>query len=156
MMSRLVINGFDDFVKHVDQSLGSSEYLKVTQAQINKFAEATIDHQWIHTDPERAKKEGPFGGPIAHGYLTLSLVPYLWNQIIEVNNLKMMINYGIEKLRFSQPVPAEAEMKLHAHLRSVVNLRGITKAEVDAKMEIKGNDKPAFTATLIFLYHFHA
>jgi acyl dehydratase len=153
-MGRLVISGYEDFASRQGQELGSSDILQVTQKQINQFASSTLDHQWIHTDPERATKEGSFGGPIAHGYLTLSIVPYLWEQIIEVRNLKMMINYGIEKLRFNQPVPAGGEVKLHAKLRSVLNLRGITKVEVDAKMEIIGNKKPAFTATLVFLYHF--
>lgn len=154
-MGRLVIGGYKDFEEYIGKELGSSDYLTISQAQIDQFADATLDHQWIHCDPARATKEGPFGGPIAHGYLTLSVVPHLWDQIIEVQNLKMMINYGIEKMRFSQPVPVGGELRLHAHLRSVMDLRGITKVEVDAKMEIKDHKKPAFTATLVFLYHFN-
>ncbi len=152
-MSRLVINNLEEFKKYVDQDLGESELLKVTQDQINKFADATIDHQWIHTDPEKAK-DGPFGTTIAHGYLSLSLVPYLWGQILEVRNLKMMINYGIDKLKFNQPVKVNDELILKAHLESVTDLRGITKVEVGARMEVIGNKKPVFTATLILLYHF--
>ena len=101
-MSKLVINSFEDFEKYVGQPLGESEYLQVDQERINLFADATLDHQWIHTDVERAQKESPFKSTIVHGYLTLSLLPYLWNQIIEVNNLKMMINYGIDKMKFGQ------------------------------------------------------
>ena len=86
-MSKLVINSFEDFEKYVGQPLGESEYLQVDQERINLFADATLDHQWIHTDVERAQKESPFKSTIVHGYLTLSLLPYLWNQIIEVNNL---------------------------------------------------------------------
>ena len=103
-MSKLVINSFEDFEKYVGQPLGESEYLQVDQERINLFADATLDHQWIHTDVERAQKESPFKSTIVHGYLTLSLLPYLWNQIIEVNNLKMMINYGIDKMKFGQAV----------------------------------------------------
>ena len=153
-MGKVIINSAKDWESHVGQDLGSSEVHTVTQEQINMFADATIDHQWIHTDPERAAKEGPFGGPIAHGYLSLSLVPYMWGQIVEVNNLKMMINYGAERLKFNQPVPVGAEMQLHANLKSVTDLRGITKVEVNARMEVVGERKPVFTAVLILLYHF--
>ncbi|MBV6647924.1 MAG: MaoC family dehydratase [Cyclobacteriaceae bacterium] len=153
-MSKITITGFEDFKQYEGKELGQSEFLGITQDQINQFADATLDHQWIHTDPDRAAKEGGFGGPIAHGYLTLSIVPHLWNQIIEVHNLKMMINYGIEKLKFNQPVMVDQEVRLHAKLQSLMDLRGITKAEVSCKLEIKDNPKPAFQATVIFLYHF--
>ncbi|XOV92785.1 MAG: MaoC family dehydratase [Bacteroidota bacterium] len=152
-MSQLIINNLAEFEKWVGKDLGESQILKITQDQINKFADATLDHQWIHTDPERAK-EGPFGTTIAHGYLSLSLVPYLWGQILEARNLKMMINYGIERLRFSHPVKVNDEVILKAHLEAVTDLRGITKAEVGARMEVIGAKKPVFTATLILLYHF--
>ena len=154
-MGRLIISNFEDFESRIGTVLGSSEYFTINQGQVNKFAKATLDHQWIHTDPERAAKESPFGTAIAHGYLTLSLVPYLWEQILEVLNLKMMVNYGIEALRFNQPVPVGAQVKLHATLKSAVNLRGINKIEVDVKLEIKDYKKPAFSAILVFLYHFN-
>ena len=153
-MNKLIINGFEDFEKQIGQTLGTSDYHQITQEQINCFADATLDHQWIHTDPERAAKEGPFGAPIAHGYLTLSLAPYLWEQIIQVNNLKMMINYGVENMKFAQPVLVNDEVRLVAKMENVVNLRGITKANIHITLEIKGQKKPAYTATLIFLYHF--
>lgn len=150
----ITIGSFEDFEKYVGQELGVSNYHQVTQEQINQFATATLDHQWIHTDPERAKSEGAFGDTIAHGYLTLSLVPHLWDQIIHVNNLKMMVNYGIESLRFAQPVLVNNEVRLNANLKSLTNLRGTIKAEVNVKLEIKDQKKPAFTGVLVFLYHF--
>ena len=153
-MSQITIGSFADFEQYIGKELGVSEYHQITQEQINKFADATIDHQWIHTDPERAKNEGTFGDTIAHGYLTLSLVPYLWDQIIHVNNLKMMVNYGIENLRFAQAVLVNNEVSLSANLKNVVNLRGTVKAEVNVKLEIKDQKKPAFTGVLVFLYHF--
>jgi len=153
-MSRITIGSFEDFEQYIGKELGVSEYHQITQEQINKFADATIDHQWIHTDPERAKNEGAFGDTIAHGYLTLSLVPYLWDQIIHVNNLKMMVNYGIENLRFAQAVLVNNEVRLSANLKNVINLRGTIKAEVNVKLEIKDQRKPAFTGVLVFLYHF--
>ncbi len=154
VMSKLVIGSHAEFESYLGKELGVSDYLKITQEQINQFANATIDHQWIHTDPERAAKEGPFKSTIAHGYLTVSVAPYLWAQIAEIHNLKMMINYGIEKLKFGQPVLVNNEVRLRAKLNSIVNLRGITKAHLDVTLEIKDNPKPAFTAVIVFLYHF--
>lgn len=155
LMSQLIIGSFEDFEKHIGQELGLSDFHAVSQEQINLFADATLDHQWIHTDPERAKTEGSFGNTIAHGYLTLSLVPYLWEQIVQVNNLKMMVNYGIENLRFAQAVLVNDRVRLNANLKNVSNLRGTIKAEVNVKLEIEGQKKPAFTGTLVFLYHFN-
>ncbi|MEP0366056.1 MAG: MaoC family dehydratase [Cyclobacteriaceae bacterium] len=151
----IVVGSYEEFEKYIGEEMGVSDYTKVSQEQINKFAESTLDHQWIHCDEEKAK-DGPFGTTIAHGYLTLSLVPYLWGQILEAKNLKMMINYGVNDMKFGAPVPVGSELRLHAKLSKLQNLRGITKAEFAAKMEIKGNPKPAFTATLILLYHFES
>ncbi|MFZ4522427.1 MAG: MaoC family dehydratase [Bacteroidales bacterium] len=153
-MSKLIINSFDDFAQYIGQELGVSDYLKITQEQINKFAEATLDFQWIHMDTERAKTESPYKSTIAHGYLNLSVMPYLWGQIVEVNNIKMLVNYGIEKLRFNHPVLVDNEVRVRAKLSSLINLRGITKAEVNVSLEIKDNKKTAFDATVVFLYHF--
>lgn len=154
-MNPIAIGSFEDFEKYNGLELGASDYFRITQGQINLFADATIDHQWIHTDPERAKNEGGFGSTIAHGYLTLSLVPHLWEQIVQIQNLKMMINYGIESLRFAQAVTVDSEVRLVAKLKNVANLRGTVKAEVEVKLEIKDQKKPAFTGVLVFLYHFH-
>jgi len=153
-MSKLIINGFTEFQQYIGKELGASQFIKVTQEQINKFADATLDHQWIHTDPVRAAS-GPFKGTIAHGYLALSLVPYLWEEIADIRNVKMLVNYGIEKMKFNQPVLVNNEVRLRVSLKSLNDLRGITKAEMDIVMEIKDNPKPAFTATIIFLYHFN-
>jgi acyl dehydratase len=153
-MTPLIISSFDDLEKYVGKELGVSDYLKITQEQINLFADATLDHQWIHVDEERAKTESPFKSTIAHGYLNLSLLPHLWEQIVEVRNSKLTVNYGIEKLRFSQAVLVGNEVRIRAKLRSVVNLRGVTKAEIDAVLEIKDSKKPALEATVVFLYHF--
>ena len=99
----LTINSYEEFEKYLGQELGKSDWLEIDQNRINAFADATLDHQWIHVDPEKAKN-GPFGQTIAHGYLTLSLLPYMWEQIIQVNNLKMMVNYGMDKMKYGQAV----------------------------------------------------
>ena len=152
-MAKLIINNHAEFEAYLGKVMGESEWHCIKQDQINKFADATLDHQWIHTDEERAKA-GPFGTTIAHGYLTLSLMPYLWEQIAQFNNVKMLVNYGMDRLKFGQAVKVDSEIKLTATLKTLVNLRGISKAEVDALLEIKVEKKPAFTATMIFLYHF--
>lgn len=153
-MNKLVINNFEEFEQYVGKELGVSDYMQITQEQINKFADATFDHQWIHVDVEKAKAESPYKSTISHGYLNLSILPYLWNQIIEVNNVKMLVNYGIEKLRFNQAVLVGNEVRLRVKLLSLVNLRGIAKAEIKVSLEIKDCKKTALDATVIFLYHF--
>lgn len=153
-MSKLIINSYQEFESYLGQDLGTSDYLEITQEQVNLFADATLDHQWIHTDPERAAEESPFGGAIAHGYLTLSVSPHLWEQIAEIKNIKMMINYGIEKLRFNQPVLVGDKVRLKAKLFDIADLRGITKAQIKVELEIEGQKKSAFSAILVFLYHF--
>lgn len=155
-MDKVIIGSFEEFQQFEGKEIGVSPYLTITQNQVNLFADATIDHQWIHTDPERAKKEGPFDGPIAHGYLTLSLAPHLWQQITEIRNLKMMINYGIDKLKFNQPVLVGDQVRLRAKLESIMDLRGVTKAQLQITLEIKDKPKPAYVASLIFLYHFQS
>jgi acyl dehydratase len=154
-MGKVVINNFKEFETFVGKEMGVSNYVKVTQPQINQFADATFDHQWIHTDPERALVESPFKATIAHGYLALSLVPHLWEQIAQINNYRLLVNYGIEKLKFNQPVLVDNEIRLRVSLQAITNLRGIAKTEMNIEMEIKDQKKPAFTATLIFLYHFN-
>ena len=153
-MGKLIVRSHEEFENRVGQELGISTFMTVTQEQINKFADATFDHQWIHVDEERAKREGSFGGTIAHGYLTLSLLPYMWDEIIQVENIKMLVNYGIDDFRFNQPVLVNSRIRTKVILRSVTNLRGITKIQLDIYMEIEGNRKPAFEGTMTFLYHF--
>lgn len=151
----VTINNYEEFEAYLGKEIGVSDYLQITQEQINKFADATLDHQWIHTDPERAKTESQYKDTIAHGYLTLSLLPYLWEQIAEFKNVKMMVNYGIEDLKFQEPVVVNSKVRLKATLKEIKNLRGITKTFMDVVLEIEGGRKPAFTATVVFLYHFN-
>lgn len=153
-MAKLVINSYDEFAAHLGEVLGASEWLEVNQERINLFADATLDHQWIHVDVEKAKEESPYKSTIAHGYLTLSLLPYLWNQIIEVNNLKMMVNYGMDKMKFGQAVVTGSSVRLVTTLQSIVNLRGTCKAEIKFVIEIKDSKKPAIEGVATFLYFF--
>ena len=153
-MSKLIINSYEDFEQWVGKQLGISDYLEIPQERINLFADATLDHQWIHVDTERAKVESPFKSTIVHGYLTLSLLPHLWNQIIEVNNLKMMINYGMDKMKFGQPVLSGQRIRLVANLQSLQNLRGVAKAEIKFSIQIEGEKKKALEGVAIFLYYF--
>jgi len=153
-MAKVVINSFQEFLQYTGKEIGVSDYLIITQEQINEFAHATHDHQWIHTDPQRAAVESQFKSTIAHGYLTLSLVPHFWYEVAEVNNVKMLVNYGIENLRFNQPVLVNQAVRMRVKLRALTDLRGIAKAEMDVVLEIFENPKPAFTATIVFLYHF--
>lgn len=116
-MSKLIINSYEEFAARLGQELGTSDWLEVPQERINQFADATLDHQWIHVDTERAKT-GPFGQTIVHGYLTLSLLPYLWEQIIQVNNLRMMVNYGMDKMKFGQAVLSGQSVRSWPHFRT--------------------------------------
>ena len=153
-MSKLVINSYAEFEEYAGKELGSSDYHRVSQEQINLFAEATLDHQWIHVDTERAKTESPYGSTIAHGYLSISLLPYLWDQIIEVNNITMLVNYGIDSLKFGQPVVVNSDIRLVAVLKSLINIRGTAKSEVEVTLEIKDSKKNAFKGVIVFLYQF--
>ncbi|MBN2663106.1 MAG: MaoC family dehydratase [Bacteroidales bacterium] len=153
-MSRTVFKNFQDFENYVGKEIGVSTYLQITQEQINKFADATLDHQWIHTEPERAKKESPFGTTIAHGYLTISLLKYFWDDLVEVQNVKAMINYGIEKFKFGEPVLVQSKVRVRLFIHSATNLRGICKVQTKVKMEIEGKQKPAFEGIVTFLFTF--
>lgn len=154
-MAKLVIDSFEALEALIGQELGVSDYHQFTQEQINLFADATIDHQWIHVDTERAKTESPFGNTIAHGYLTLSILPHLWDQIVDVQNLKMQVNYGIEKFKFAQAVVVNDRVRLVAKLVNCVNLRGVTRTNIGVKLEIEGQRKPAYEGEVVFLYHFN-
>jgi len=153
-MRKVIINSYPEFEQLVGKEIGVSDYHRVTQEQIDRFADATLDHQWIHMDRERARKESPYGDTIAHGYLSVSILPYLWNQIIEVNNISMLVNYGIENLKFGQPVVVNSEVRIVAGLKSLINLRGTAKAGVEVVLEIKDSKKPAFKGVIVFLYQF--
>lgn len=151
----LIVNSFEEYQSYLGKEMGVSEWHKIDQQQINKFADATLDHQWIHVDEERAQNEGPFKATIAHGYLTLALIPYLWKQIADIRNVKMEINYGIEQFKFGQAVLVNDEVQLKAKLHSIVDLRGMTKVVIGATLNIKGRPKPAYTGDVVFLYQFN-
>ncbi len=153
-MGKAIINNYEEFEGYVGKRIGVSNYIEMSQDRINLFADATQDHQWIHTDPERAKVESPFHTTIAHGYLTLSVLPHLWDDIIQVNHLKMMINYGMDKMRFGQAVLSGQRIRLVADLKSLVNLRGIAKAEIQFYIEIENEKKHALDGIATFLYYF--
>ena len=154
-MNKVIINSYEEFEQLVGQQIGVSEYVEVYQERINLFADATLDHQWIHVDVERAKVETPYKSTIAHGYLTLSLLPHMWNQIIEVKNLRMMVNYGMDKMKFGQAVLSGQSVRLVTHLHSLQNLRGVAKAEIKFVIEIKDQPKKALEGVATFLYYFN-
>jgi acyl dehydratase len=147
-----IVNGIDDLKERAGEHLGFSEWLEVTQDRIGTFADATGDHQWIHTDPERAKS-GPFGVTIAHGYLTLALLIPLWTELLEVRGISMSINYGLNKVRFPAPVPVGSKIRLSATLTAVNDVRGGVEAVVDAVLEREGAAKPACVAQAIYRYY---
>src|ERR1700760_3163125 len=151
----VIITNHAEFEALLGKEIGISPWHTITQQQIDEFAKATIDHQWIHTDPVRAETESPFKATIAHGYLTVSLLPYFWHQIADVQNLKMQINYSIDNIRFGQAVVVDSRVRLKARLAAIINLRGITKATIGVEMEIEGEKKPAYTGEVVFLYHFN-
>jgi acyl dehydratase len=140
--------------KYVGQEIGVSDWVEVTQARINQFAEATGDHQWIHVDVERAKKDMPGGKTIAHGFLTLSLIPMLNQQISHINNVRNGINYGCNKVRFTNPVPAGSRVRARAKLTSVDDVKGGgVRLTNEMTIEIEGQDKPACVAeTMAIVY----
>jgi acyl dehydratase len=142
-----------ELLGYIGQGLGTSGWLEIPQGDINLFAQATHDDQWIHTDVERAKS-GPFGGPIAHGYLTLSLLIPLWSQILVIADLGMAVNYGLNKVRFPAPVPAGSRVRLTASLASAEEIKGGgVQATVDAVMELEGTDKPVCVAQMVHRYY---
>jgi acyl dehydratase len=122
--------------------LGSSNWFEVTQDRVNTFADATDDHQWIHVDPERAAAESPFGGPIGHGFLTLSLFVPMWSQILRVTDATMGVNYGLNKVRFPAPVPVGSRIRLTATLLDVEEVKGGLQLVVSGVIEREGSDKP--------------
>jgi acyl dehydratase len=153
-MEKRIINNYQEFEALLGKVIGVSEYITITQEQINKFAEATLDFQWIHTDPERAAKESPFKTTIAHGYLSVSMLTYLWYSIVDVRNVKMIVNYGIDNLKFQQPVLVNDKIRATVSLNEIKNLRGIAKIQVKIVVDIEGQKKPAYEALTTFLYHF--
>ena len=148
-MTARVINGVDGLKAAVGDHLGYSEYFDVTQERVNQFAEATGDHQWIHVDVERAKS-GPFGGPIAHGYLTLSLGPMLYPTVVRVEGFTMGVNYGANKVRFPSPVPVGSKIRLGVKLLEVEDIANGVQMTMEFTFECQGASKPSCVAEIIF------
>lgn len=148
-----IIKDQADLMAHVGQHLGYSDYITVTQEQVQMFADATGDHQWIHLDVERAKT-GPFGQTIAHGYLTLSLAPVLLGKVWSVEGVKMGVNYGTNKVRFMAPVPVGSKLRVGASLAAAEEIAGGVQVTVQATFECEGAAKPSCVADLIFRYYF--
>ncbi len=140
----------DEFAAATGTELGTSEWIELSQERIDAFAEATLDRQWIHTDPARAA-DGPFGSTIAHGYLTLSLIPHLLDQIFRVEHLAALVNYGAERLRFPSPVPVGSRVRAHMSLTEAVPISLGTRATIAVTVEREGHDKPALVAELVFV-----
>jgi acyl dehydratase len=124
------------------QQIGVSDWFEVTQDRVNTFADATDDHQWIHVDPQRAAAESPFGGPIGHGFLTLSLFVPMWSQVLQVTDAAMGVNYGLNKVRFPAPVPVGSRIRLVATLLDVEEVKGGVQLTVSGVVEREGSDKP--------------
>jgi acyl dehydratase len=151
----LTINSYEEFAAYEGKELGVSEWVQITQERIDQFANATDDHQWIHIDVERCKTESPFGQTIAHGYLTISMIPLMWGQIIEVNNLERMMNYGMKDVRFGQPVLSGQSIRMKVSLDEIQNLRGAIKTNVKFAVEIQETGKKAVEGIATFIYYFN-
>jgi acyl dehydratase len=152
-MAKLVLKNIEALKQYLGKELGASELHLVTQSEINMFADATGDHQWIHVDVERAKRESPYGGPIAHGYYTLSLAPVLMAEIFEVQEKKMGVNYGTEKVRFPSPVPIGKKVRMRATLSTLTEVQGGVQANFQLTFEVENQPKPACVAEVIYRYY---
>ena len=147
------IENIEELKKLVGEHLGYSDYMVIDQARVQLFADATGDQQWIHTDPERAKAQSPFGGPIAHGYLTLSLGPVLLPQIFSVGGIAMGVNYGANKVRFMAPVPVGAKLRAGVKVLAVDEIAGGAQVTIETTFETEGAAKPSCVAEVIFRYY---
>ena len=132
--------------------LGESSWIEISQDDIDTYADATRDHQWIHVDPERAAA-GPFGSTIAHGYLTLGLVIPLWSELLEVEKVGMAVNYGLNRLRFPAPVPVGSRIRLEGKLASAGEISGGVEVVADLTMKVEGSEKPALVAEAVYRFY---
>ncbi|MCC5575658.1 MaoC family dehydratase [Microtetraspora sp. AC03309] len=149
----ITVNGLDEIKALTGRDLGRSGWLEITQDRVNTFADATDDHQWIHIDAEKAKG-GPFGGTIAHGYLTLSLVIPLFNELLDIRGVTMSVNYGLEKVRFPSPVRVGGRIRLAATVVSVTEVAGNgVQMLLDFTVEVDGSDKPACVARAVYRHY---
>jgi acyl dehydratase len=147
------VKGISGLKELVGQHLGHSEYMEITQERVNLFADATGDHQWIHVDVERATADSPFGGPIAHGYLTLSLGPVLVPQVIRVEGVKMAVNYGADKVRFPSPVPVGSKLRVGVEVLVVDDVAGGAQVKMRFTFECEGAPKPSCVSENLFRYY---
>jgi acyl dehydratase len=154
-MTRGIIQSAAALKALAGQEVGVSDWIEVDQRRVDLFAEATGDHQWIHTDPERAARESPFGGVIAHGYGTLSLTPALIDQVMPVEKLTMGVNYGLNKVRFPAPVPVGKRVRLRVFMKNTREIRGAILTVMELTIEVEGQDKPACVAETLGLYYFN-
>ena len=150
-MPNLVVD-FDTLLTLSGKDLGTTDYRQITQEQINLFADATDDHQWIHTDPERAKG-GPFGAPIAHGFLTLSLIIPFWGELFDVEGVTTKVNYGLDKVRFTSPVKVGSKVRMQATIAHVTEVKGGAQIKVNATIEIEGQERPAVVAEFLARFY---
>jgi acyl dehydratase len=148
----IVVTGLDELRTLTGSDLGVSDWMDITQERVDTFAEATGDHQWIHVDVERAAR-GPFGGTIAHGYLTLALVIPLWTQILRIEGIDMAVNYGLNRVRFPAPVPVGSQVRLHARVSAVDDIRDGVQLTADFTVQIRDTDKPAAVAQTLYRYY---
>jgi acyl dehydratase len=138
----VILESPDALLSVADPALGATEWVEITQERINQFADATGDHQWIHVDPEKAK-DGPFGAPIAHGYLTLAMANLFLPELIEVQNTSMGINYGVNKVRFPSPVVVGARIRAVGNIDTAEEIKGGVQVVITLTIEIEGSDRPA-------------
>lgn len=150
-----IIESVDDFLALNGECLGVSKWIDVSQKLICEFGDVTDDHQWIHVDPQEAELHSPFKSTIAHGYLTLSLLPCLLNDIIEIRNLHHYINYSIEKMVYKAVVPVDSRLRMRATLKKAKDLGNICQANILCSFEIDGSDNPVLEGTIVFLYYFN-
>ncbi len=153
-MAKRTVSGLDELKQLAGEEIGTSEWVEITQESVNKFAEATGDHQWIHVDPEMAKKHSPFGGPVAHGFLTISLSPLLQAEVMAVDGVKMGVNYGLNKLRFPSPVLVGKRVRMHMSIKEVTDVEGGAQVTSLLTFEVEGQEKPACVAESIARYYF--
>lgn len=151
-MAKVHIPAVRDLLDWAGKEVGVSDWVDVNQQVVDMFAEATGDRQWIHVDPERARKESPYGRTIAHGYFTLSLAPRLRAEIVEVEKKKMTINYGINKLRFPAPLPVGEKVRMRARIDSADEVKGGVQTIWTLTFEVTGQDKPACVVEAIYRY----
>jgi len=150
-MPKLVLEGIGKLKEYQGKEIGPSKWVKITQKKINMFADATGDHQWIHVDVDRAKRESPYKVPIAHGYLTLSLIPDLFWDVLEVKGFKTVINYGTNKVRFPAPVPVDSNVNMKVTLVNITEIKNGIQCEFDCVLNIENGEKPVCIATIVFL-----